>query len=878
MTSNPQLNAPVNSDTLVLQQIKLYKQQLQALLDKNYVDPTMIIGLSNLFQSNFTTWIKDNFDAYYQLAESSDVNGQIEFTTIKFIDTIWINFHYPIIKFYKQQHIEISEKKEEDKTKFKPVELRKINDSLVKFVKKTAAFYMDLLEHFSINFANALVPSIYLDHYNFSVKSDAKYVGNSHVQANLLYVMHKCLLCLGDLTRHRATIETTYLLPNLSTKNYYNFKRKDPKKLLPFYLPAITVYRLCILLLPSLNEPYNHIGMIHNMSNNKITAIYWFLRANFTRIGGYKLGLFNLKNHLSKGWVKQELSFFLKERNADHGSITDEQLNLMFTGLICFHYLPDKYHMTGDRFFANLKVAKLEFIFLSLNFNENIFKKNINLNRDPVDDFYLFQLTLLICFRNLIDGRHFKRLLNKYLEFYFKSVLQQGAISNVTSILTFLRLLLNWLHQNERSQLVSSNIKLLARVMNKLVSEKPITVEDLSSKPVRNYYFSEDVLFKDFRPVGYQLTDFNDGHLFEANNINLLNHDYRSLVVDGIPIFLDNVNVQNNTQLDLVYEVNKYENASRALAVLGLFYRLFTKIVRFDDHFTVIDLRKERSKRKKATQKIELVKPTQVDDKVTEKMESESEEAQSEEAQSEEEGSEQSEEEEEEEEDSEDELNEGNEIEDFIRFHTTQLQSQMQSEQNQPLEQSTQISNSLELSQPNTSLKDQTWNVEVSKTATDHYSSNGSFVNKNASVVQSSVFSQPSQNAPHTNAPVNPLPYIQPPMPSQAQGFMPNQTAQHMWNQYPQYQYGNFYLPPPVQTMPNMGMPMGPMGPMGPLGPMPFSQPNQQAVPLPSVPSTPGQIPVQNQWPAPQYSSQENTVVYSSVSSVPTPNKSSEPQ
>ncbi|EGV60301.1 hypothetical protein CANTEDRAFT_136783 [Yamadazyma tenuis ATCC 10573] len=590
----------VTYDSTALNQIKHFKLQLTNLLNQSFTDPALLLGLNSVILPKFTDWTTKDFDNYYKLLEVDCVSNQVEFNTIKFLDTLWMNFHYPIIKFFKLKHKEMSPidsqaLSKNDPPKLRTVEIRKINDFFIKFTKTTYGFYSDILQYFSTNFQNPLLPSSFLKHFNYELNNRARETHSPTLQANLLYVMHKCLLCLGDLLRHRSFIETNYVLPNISIKNYFQFKSKTgfaTGKLLEYYHPSSVMYNLCIQLLPALNEPYNHLGMIHNMSNDKMTAIYWFLRANFTRLSGYKLGLTNLNNLLVQPWVKLDLSNLLRARSPNHGSITNDQLNLMLTSIICYHYLPEKYRLPGNRILGNLKVGKLEFIFLSLNFNENVFQRSQKFTCGvPLEDFYLFQLTLLICFTRLMNTPSFSKFVNMYLEFYLKSLNEpkESTITKNSSALMCIRLLLNWLSSQNKRFLSLSNVKLLGEVMNKMVGD--YTVDDLTTKPIRNYYFAEDIMFKDFKLVSHQLKDFNDNHLFEANNIDLLNNNFSSLVVDGVPIFLDNTFIKENQfksdDAFIQSEVQKYENTSRVLAVLSQFYDLFQDKFTFNGNFVM---------------------------------------------------------------------------------------------------------------------------------------------------------------------------------------------------------------------------------------------------------------------------------------------------
>lgn len=796
----PQTQQSISS---TIDEIKVFKTQLTNLLNKNFTDPTLIIGLNNLILSNFNKWVIHDLNSYYNSLEVELTNFQVDFDTIKFLDTLWLNFHYPIIKFFKLNHLNLLGDYKGKKPVVKPVEIRKMNDYLIKFIKLTFNFYQNLIKHFCTEYKNDLLPTKFLERFKYTLKSNAKDTSNPNFQANLLYLIHKCLLCMGDLLRHRSFIEITYVLPSLSIKNHYKFKDlNNSSKLLPYYNSSIEYYKTCITLLPALNEPYNHLGMIYNLANDKPLSVYWFLRSKFTRISSYKLGISNLNNLLSKEWLKEDLNNMV---NFQKLKFSNPQLHTILIAIICYYYMPDIYQ-SGKHILPNVTIHKLEFIFLNLNFNDVLFKNQILSSVDLVENFYLYQMTILITFQGLLDSMAFERFINRYLEFFIKALLnynkENEAKAFPTNSLALLRLVTNWL--NCDSSIISkSNIGLLVQLLNTMIEDKS---GEILLKPIRSYYFEEDLIFKDFKLIKYQFKDFNDDHLFKANNIDLLSNDYRSLIVNNVPIFLDNSTIQENKyDIDIKSEIEKHENRLRVLAILSFFYKIFESRVTLTDTFKVIEVEKAVKKKvKKINQNVR--KETKIkryseahfkDIEKSSELELDNNEDDNYEIEVEKEiGS------------------DIDEIESFIRYHSVQLQSQIQDEVSgvesngsdggefEAVEEGAKMASTSSVDESNM------WKVEVNSTTVSqpNYSIENS-ANTQAPTIESTQWND------HTKPIVsNALPSLPVSYPYQAVGTAMMHPPP---NGYPQYQPpltsqspANSMSPSPTPNGPQFTMPM----------------------------------------------------------------------
>ena len=543
----------------------------------------------------------------------------MDFVTIKYFEFLWSEIHYPIIKFFQSHHAEYYnqnlqefKKCQNEKTSFKlkSVEIRKINEAFLKVVQQFRSFYMALLKHFLTHFKNPLLPLQFLTHFGFNVPSAAIDSTNANVQANLTFLIHRCLLCLGDLSRHRAFNEINYVLPCSSQKMFQKYrlykardqmKNKAAKDLQLIneckdqsyseHEPSMNFYKLCIMLLPTLHEPYNHIGMIHNMVGNKVEACYWFLRSRFTRIPNYDLGLKNLESIMIKSWFQDQLGEAFKSKWQGGDLHLTSQIVLL--NLIGYHYFPQRYRH-GELLYGSETYDNVEREFLSFEFSQSHFQQLMSTSSEYINH-YVHSSLLLIMFSELLNENNNQKL------FRLTKLYISGFLALIESIdlkaeefegsLVFLRLALAYIKENkpfakyffrDAAMVVSS-----CSPFNEILSKFDGIHESVRTnlKPTRSYYYTEDVVFKDFLPIKYQFKDFNDDGLFSSGSVDLL---------------------MGKTEIT---EDERIENTSqRALAVVLLWRKLLqkSKAVKFDEsqsRFVALEVVLENKKSKKKTEK-----------------------------------------------------------------------------------------------------------------------------------------------------------------------------------------------------------------------------------------------------------------------------------
>ncbi|EDK40214.2 hypothetical protein PGUG_04312 [Meyerozyma guilliermondii ATCC 6260] len=598
------------------QETSVYKKQLEEYLSRKNIDQSLILGFTNSLQSKLQSWILADFNRYFDCAQAGE---DVDFVTIKYFEFLWSEIHYPIIKFFQSHHAEYYnqnlqefKKCQNEKTSFKlkSVEIRKINEAFLKVVQQFRSFYMALLKHFSTHFKNPLLPSHFLTHFGFIVPSAAIDSTNANVQANLTFLIHRCLLCLGDLSRHRAFNEINYVLSCSSQKMFQKYrlykardqmKHKTAKDLqlineckdqsYSAHEPSMNFYKLCIMLLPTLHEPYNHIGMIHNIVGNKVEACYWFLRSRFTRIPNYDLGLKNLESIMVKSWFQDQLGDAFKSKWQGGDLHLTSQIVLL--NLIGYHYFPQRYRH-GELLYGNETYDNVEREYLSFEFSQSHFQQLMSTSSEYINH-YVHSLSLLIMFSELLNENNNQKL------FRLTKLYISGFLALVESIdlktegfegsLVFLRLALAYIKENKPFAKYffrdAAMVVSLCSPFNEILSKCDWIHESVrtNSKPTRSYYYTEDVVFKDFSPIKYQFKDFNDDDLFSSGSVDLL---------------------MGKTEIT---EDERIENTSqRALAVVLLWRKLLqkSKAVKFDEsqlRFVALEVVPESKKSKKKMEK-----------------------------------------------------------------------------------------------------------------------------------------------------------------------------------------------------------------------------------------------------------------------------------
>ncbi len=548
------------------------KEMLKEIFSHSFTtDDSLLFGTLSLLQSRCNSYIIDYVSQSnnnsvseaskpFELAQKpiSDLSPE------EVIDHVWIDIHHPSIKCFQTKFLQSTKPQRKDRRGKKAyggrrngsyagtatVELRKLFDRFVKFVGRCRSFYFDVLHNLLSTYdigvyipVKKVCSTLRLD--DFPLDKDDLIIPEVETVAKIVYIVHKCVLYIGDLSRYRTFVAKTYLPSTAISKADNNN-----------YSKSIELYKLSLLILPSLGDPYNHIAIIDNFKDDKFNVVYNFVRSSMTS-SPLKIGFNNLINLLAKQPKQNPILQNFESRNGlDRKTITKndrmELLKLQFLVLLNYYFLPDKWRMKNDRLVKGYQITVIENDFYhllgGLDFHKQIF-----------NDFYFKQLAVLSgVFEMLIDKKmshpdlkQSPQIISSYLDFMFRYILtlmkivlanwERGSSSPTisTSLLPTIRLLMCWLKERELAKcyflqnLPCSNA--LAEIYNnvqKFFDENPNVLDQIDqgvykdlfaskrlfeNRPKRGRLFKEDVTLKEFKPINFYMSDFDDDHLYRKD-------------------------------------------------------------------------------------------------------------------------------------------------------------------------------------------------------------------------------------------------------------------------------------------------------------------------------------------------------------------------
>lgn len=561
-------SADVSMDEFIASNKKLMKE----IFSHSFTtDDSLLFGTLSLLQSRCGSYIIDYISREedgselekskpFELAQKpiSDLSPE------EVIDHVWIDIHHPSIKYFQGKFWQMIKPQRKDRRGKKgyrgrrngsysngaTVELRKLFDRFVRFVGRCRSFYFDVLHNLLSKYdISVYIPvkkvcsTLRLDD-STDIKED-KTIPEVETVAKIVYIIHKCVLYIGDLSRYRTFVAKTYLPSTAISKADNNN-----------YSKSIELYKLSLLILPSLGDPYNHIAIIDNFKDDKFNVVYNFVRSSMTS-SPLKIGFNNLINLLAKQPTQNPILHKFESRNSlDRKTITKndrmELLKLQFLVLLNYYFLPDKWRMKDGLLVKGYDITTIENDFYHL-LGELDFHKQI------FNDFYFKQLVVLTgVFEMLIDKKmshsdlkQSPQIISSYLDFMFRYILtlmkivlanwDKGSLSPAisTSLLPTIRLLLCWLKERELAKCyLLQNLPCstaLAEIYNnvqKFFNENPNVLDRIDQglykdlfanqklfehRPMRNRLFKEDVTLKELKPINFYMSDFDDDHLYRKD-------------------------------------------------------------------------------------------------------------------------------------------------------------------------------------------------------------------------------------------------------------------------------------------------------------------------------------------------------------------------
>lgn len=646
---NDILNHRYTDESLLFGTIIFTQSKVQSYI-LNEFESEVKLKFNNIKNSN-----NNNNDNSNIISNNLDDLNSKYLTPGNIVDKVWIAIHHPTIKYFQSQFYYLdkesrkltngnntnnnnnnsningnginsnnnnntnnntnnnhnSNNRRNDKTlNYKSIEFRKLFDSYVKFISKCFSFYFNII-HSLINKYNL---SIYIpikkicSTLKFELSKDSiknlidlppltitdNDIDNttddnrSEVVSEIIYTIHKCILFIGDLSRYRTLIAKTYLpLNSISKEDNNNYSK------------SIELYKLSLLVLPSLGDPYNHIAIIDNLKDDKFNVVYNFMRSCLTTKPSI-IGFNNLINFLSKDpLVNPIFKQFEKLNCLNRDKITkNDRLELLkteFLILLNYYLLPNKWKLKEGYLFKNYKIKDIQNDFLLL-------LSKLDFHKQIFNDFYLKQLSILLGgFELLIDNNknhpdliQDKLIISNYLKFilkYFINMMKTSINNNKLNIdlnsndenndlnlqnlsillLPMIRMMLCWFRERLLPQVfIKTNfefLKLLSILLNSflkfvynnnnLINKITKNNENFNkspfiiNKPKRVRLFKEDITLNEFKPINGCLHDFDDKELYKNDEKSIL------ALIGELPEGIND-------------EIKNYENLLKILAIVHL--------------------------------------------------------------------------------------------------------------------------------------------------------------------------------------------------------------------------------------------------------------------------------------------------------------------
>ncbi|KAH3665894.1 hypothetical protein OGAPHI_004083 [Ogataea philodendri] len=534
--TNPEQIDPSPSEEPIYNLISQNKQKIHEILgSKHSWDESLLLGAISFAQSKVLTYIIDNLSVP---TSYRDRLGRV-------VEKTWKDIHHSTITIFLAQfrHIEgkpVRGKKVKSSTLIK---IRKAFEHYVRFISKSYDFYISLIKQILISYdltscvpVRKLVSTLKIE---IDTK-DAKPVASQQTVDSLVSIISKCVIYIGDLSRLRTLVAKTYL-PTAA------ISREDNNN----YSKSIELYKLALLILPSLGDPYNHIAIIDKFKDDSFNVVYNFIRSSLSS-EPLPIALENLIEYMSKK-PNSMLKMFEKYNSVPAEELTKnvrfELLRYQFLALFDYHLLPGQWKETDGYLTNHHPISEIETEFYKL-------MRQLDYRKQVFNDMYFKQLVILIGgFELLVDTNmshpdldHSASNIGEYLKFIFRYLdnMMQISLDNWKAdpknpdlthmLLPLTRLMLCWFKERDlpkgfliQTPQYATN---LARIVNNAVtyiksySDECMEFSSITKlkdfKPDRRRLFKEDVTLKEFRPINYSLDDFDDTRFNDRSEVSVL--------------------------------------------------------------------------------------------------------------------------------------------------------------------------------------------------------------------------------------------------------------------------------------------------------------------------------------------------------------------
>ncbi|SCU81699.1 LADA_0C00540g1_1 [Lachancea dasiensis] len=500
-------------------QFKKYQEQVADILQAYSAnqDDALLSGFLTFAHSRCVKYIDE-----LMAPESAPVNSAEVAQLI--MDNCWKCVHYPIFKWFQlwRQHL-ISSKVDQ---KPRIVEFRKLNAKLTKFFKAIHKFYYGVIERITTTYdLHSIIPKPLLLQLNLkagpTVTSPGFPLGNEDARAaSVMFLVHGSLLNLGSCHRYKSMCEKVYNGP----QDFSLFKK------------TMRYFNLATLVLPSVGELYLQKGLVYVHVGDFGSSTYSFARSALSRLPS-SAGFANFMNSVcdrkSKIFNQIVGSFHDVHKQASQGKIVNREIiEIYFLVLFGSKFAPELWIGNDHKsLISEMMLTHVE---------QQVLGKTATKYARNLES--IFQNLVLI-----IGGFDILKILNrkssqtsnaqetesKYLAFaldYISNFIDNVVIKELDNVnewvyLAFVRVCECWLTTNKsvlhfahRSTKFCEVMMTLINLLLDHLSTSSKQKMDLTHRPRRPYFFEEDVMLRDFKPLKYSLCDFKDSELFQGDN------------------------------------------------------------------------------------------------------------------------------------------------------------------------------------------------------------------------------------------------------------------------------------------------------------------------------------------------------------------------
>ncbi|CAI4047829.1 hypothetical protein SUVZ_12G2710 [Saccharomyces uvarum] len=453
---------------------------------------------------------------------------------------LWSQIHEPVFQWFQCWFYKIL--RLDSKHRFRL--FGQFHKRMVYFFKTTHRYYYDIIECFFAKYdMNSVVPHGVFTKLNLVQVTSEKIVldATNPLKFSVVISLQRCLINIGSAHSYKAILDK----PSDKTKRVGDFKKS---------IRYLTIASLC---LPSVGDTYLQLAKIYQNTGKLSSYLFELVRGSLVRIPS-KYALTSLKALiLIPDFPERKL---LMKKVEKPFSKHPKGKQLLFENRIILQLLSVLEHVMAPGLSST-----------SCTPNRRLLKEHLQAavsehHSEHTNDILKILATMMGGFdlmftneegkeqRKKLKYAHLSKCQVSFLDFSFDFivsiidiVIKPSWQKNVEDFqyLAIIRLLICWI-KSYRSILQYAHrhrkfCTSLALLLNDLINSPLNYPRELSNhRPRRNYYFEEDIMFREFSCINFALTDFNDDLVYSSLNMvnNIigcpLSTEKRSLKEEGI--------------------------------------------------------------------------------------------------------------------------------------------------------------------------------------------------------------------------------------------------------------------------------------------------------------------------------------------------------